>query len=249
MLASHVPSVMPISADEIALYDRQIRLWGIEAQERMRSARILLVDVAGLGSEIAKNLVLAGVGHVTLLDDRRVSAEDLGAGFLFADGDIGAYRAEVAVRGLQRLNGRVGLAAETGRQAMALKEEELQAFDVVVTAGGLDLSQLTRLNARCRAVTVPFYASEVFGLYGFCFADPIHRLALDREQAEAKESKGAKGALADVITHNYGATLGKKARSKVTCLLPCVLGTSLTCLTGASADVSSVARLPPRSIT
>src|SRR4051794_28084027 len=33
--------VQTISADEIALYDRQIRLWGVKAQERLRSAKIL----------------------------------------------------------------------------------------------------------------------------------------------------------------------------------------------------------------
>lgn len=30
-----------ITNDEVQLYDRQIRLWGLEAQSRMRNARIL----------------------------------------------------------------------------------------------------------------------------------------------------------------------------------------------------------------
>ena len=32
-----------LTSDEIALYDRQIRLWGAQAQERIRSAHILLI--------------------------------------------------------------------------------------------------------------------------------------------------------------------------------------------------------------
>src|SRR2546423_11923810 len=56
-----------ISADEIALYDRQIRLWGVKAQERLRSAKILLIGMKARANEIAKNLVLAGAWALTLL--------------------------------------------------------------------------------------------------------------------------------------------------------------------------------------
>ena len=61
-----------ISADEIALYDRQIRLWGVKAQERLRSAKILLIGMKALANEIAKNLVLAGVGSLTILDHEQI---------------------------------------------------------------------------------------------------------------------------------------------------------------------------------
>ncbi len=57
-----------ISTDEIALYDRQIRLWGMQVQEKLRLANVLLIGIRGLGAEIAKNLVLAGIGTLTILD-------------------------------------------------------------------------------------------------------------------------------------------------------------------------------------
>ena len=66
-----------LSADEIALYDRQIRLWGAQAQARIRSAHILLVSLRALGTEIAKNLVLAGISSLTIIDDEPVTEEDL----------------------------------------------------------------------------------------------------------------------------------------------------------------------------
>lgn len=78
-----------LSADDIALYDRQIRLWGIEAQTRLRNAHVLLVTVRALGNEIAKNLVLAGIGSLTLIDDELVTEDDLGAQFLVTEEDIG----------------------------------------------------------------------------------------------------------------------------------------------------------------
>ena len=42
-----------------------------------------------LGNEIAKNLVLAGVGSLTIVDDDYVVEEDLGAQFLISEEHIG----------------------------------------------------------------------------------------------------------------------------------------------------------------
>lgn len=78
-----------LSADEMALYDRQIRLWGAQAQEKIRSANILLVSLRALGTEIAKNLTLAGIRSLTIVDDVPVTEEDLGAQFFLREGDIG----------------------------------------------------------------------------------------------------------------------------------------------------------------
>lgn len=78
-----------LSADEIALYDRQIRLWGAQAQERIRSANILLVSLRALGTEIAKNLTLAGISSLTIIDDEHVTEEDLGAQFFLREEDVG----------------------------------------------------------------------------------------------------------------------------------------------------------------
>ncbi|XP_051632671.1 collagen alpha-1(I) chain-like isoform X2 [Manacus candei] len=71
-----------ISEEEAAQYDRQIRLWGLEAQKRLRASRVLLVGLRGLGAEVAKNLILAGVRGVTLLDHRQVSQDDPCSQFL-----------------------------------------------------------------------------------------------------------------------------------------------------------------------
>lgn len=78
-----------LSADEIALYDRQLRLWGIEAQNRMRKANILLITMKALGNEIAKNLVLAGIGSLTVLDPDVITQSDVATQFFVTEEDIG----------------------------------------------------------------------------------------------------------------------------------------------------------------
>lgn len=83
------PALIHLLADEIALYDRQIRLWGMQAQEKIRSANILLITVKALGNEIAKNLVLAGIASLTIVDNNLVTDDDLGAQFFITESDVG----------------------------------------------------------------------------------------------------------------------------------------------------------------
>ncbi len=56
---------------------------------RLRSANILLVGMKTIANEIAKNLVLAGIGSLTILDDQLVTEDDLGSQFFISDLHIG----------------------------------------------------------------------------------------------------------------------------------------------------------------
>lgn len=55
----------------------------------MRNATILVITVRGLATEVIKNIVLAGVGKLIMVDGEDVKEEDLGTGFFFRDEDIG----------------------------------------------------------------------------------------------------------------------------------------------------------------
>jgi ubiquitin-like 1-activating enzyme E1 A len=77
------------SAAEAAVYDRQMRLWGVEAQKRLQRARVLVAGLSALGAELAKNLVLSGMG-VTLQDARAVSPAAAAAQFFLNAEDVGA---------------------------------------------------------------------------------------------------------------------------------------------------------------
>lgn len=55
----------------------------------MRNATILVVKLKGVATEAIKNIVLAGIGKLVVIDDEVVAEEDLGAGFFFRDEDVG----------------------------------------------------------------------------------------------------------------------------------------------------------------
>ena len=66
-----------INSSEAALYDRQIRLWGVKAQNQLKNSRTLCVGFNALGAELCKNIVLAGL-NVSILDSHVVTERDLG---------------------------------------------------------------------------------------------------------------------------------------------------------------------------
>ncbi|KAJ9355270.1 hypothetical protein C8Q69DRAFT_99145 [Paecilomyces variotii] len=178
-------TVQSISADEIALYDRQIRLWGVKAQEKIRSANILLITVKALANEVAKNLVLAGIGSLTIIDHEVVTEEDLGAQFFVSQEHIGQNRARAAGPQIHAMNPRVQLHIDTDN-VRTKPPEFFAGFDVTI-ATELDFATLTTINASCRIANRPFYAAGLHGFYGFVFADLImHDFVIERSKSNVQ---------------------------------------------------------------
>lgn len=170
---------MSISADEIALYDRQIRLWGVKAQEMIRNASILLIGIKALGNEIAKNLVLAGIGRLTILDSENVDEVDLGSQFLVTEDDIGKNRAEAAAVELRKMNPRVNILVDK-QSIMAKLPQDFAAYHIVITTGQT-FEIASTINMSCRMFNVKFYAADVHGMYGFIFSDLIiHQYVIEK---------------------------------------------------------------------
>ncbi|OHW90013.1 ThiF family protein [Colletotrichum incanum] len=177
-----VAAAPAISADEIALYDRQIRLWGMKAQEKIRNANILLITMKALANEIAKNLVLAGIGSLTILDGATVSESDLGSQFFLSEEEnhVGQNRAQAAAAAIQKLNPRVQVHVD----AEGIKSKGtsyFSAFDIVI-ATDMDPDSLHIINTATRLHQRSFYAAGTHGMYGFIFSDLIeHDYVIERD--------------------------------------------------------------------
>lgn len=98
--------ISTLSPAEITRYVRHLTLegWGREAQELVKSSRVLIVGAGGLGSTAALHLLAAGVGALRLVDNSRVSLADLGHQMLFREQDLGKAKATAAERRLKDLN-------------------------------------------------------------------------------------------------------------------------------------------------
>ncbi|OBS20842.1 hypothetical protein FPOA_07182 [Fusarium poae] len=202
------PPPATVSAEEIALYDRQIRLWGMAAQAKIQSANILLITIKALANEIAKNLVLAGVGSLTLLDSATVTEADRGAQFLLPDDEdvIGKNRAQVASVALRKLNPRVHIHVD--EEGVKTKGPSyFAAYDIVI-ATDLDPESFNIINTATRLNYKAFYAAGCHGLYGFIFSDLIeHDYVIQRDLGNVPTATGTETrtrSIVDVQTRKEG---------------------------------------------
>ncbi|XP_064407066.1 SUMO-activating enzyme subunit 1-like [Halichondria panicea] len=156
-----------LTADEAEQYDRQIRLWGLDAQKRLRSSTVLVVGLRGLGSEVVKNIVLAGVHAITILDHTPLSKDDFAERFLIRQD--GENRALQAVAQLQMLNPNVLISADSER-VEDKGEEFFTGFDVVCVTSCTTQS-MVRIDEICRKNNIKFFCGDVWGYYGYCFTD------------------------------------------------------------------------------
>ncbi|KAF1346625.1 hypothetical protein BDV97DRAFT_371202 [Delphinella strobiligena] len=200
--ATDAPNMIPqdqsITADEIALYDRQIRLWGVAAQEKIRSANILLISIKALGTEIAKNVILNGINSLKILDSEAVTEDDLGAQYFLREEDIGKNRAEAAAPRLQELNPRVKVTTDTSN--ILTKSQDFYALFDMVIACDLDFLTITQVNAGCRIAQRPFYSAALYGFYGYIFADLIqHEYIIERKQSNRATTLGTESVTRSII--------------------------------------------------
>ncbi|XP_024017855.1 SUMO-activating enzyme subunit 1B-1 [Morus notabilis] len=168
-----------LTEQETALYDRQIRVWGADAQRRLSKAHILVYGIKGTVAEFCKNIVLAGVGSLTLVDDREVTEEALSANFLIPSDEnvyAGKTLAELCCDSLKDFNPMVRVSVEKG-DLSSFDVEFFSKFDVVVVCC-CSLTTKKLINEKCRKLPkrLAFYTVDCKDSCGEIFVDlQLHR--------------------------------------------------------------------------
>ena len=162
-----------------------------------------------VASEVAKNLVLAGVGSLTIVDHEVVTEDDLGAQYFVSEEHIGQNRAHAALTQLQKLNPRVNLVAD--QDMIVSKAPEFFASFEITIATNLEINILSTINASCRISNRKFYAAATHGLYGYVFADLIlHDFVIERaESNKATEIGRAENSTRMVLASSTKTENGK----------------------------------------
>ncbi|XP_076904023.1 ubiquitin-activating enzyme E1 1-like [Bidens hawaiensis] len=150
------------------LHSRQLAVYGRETMRRLFASNVLISGLQGLGAEIAKNLILAGVKSVTLHDEGVVELWDLSSNFIFSENDVGKNRALASVQKLQELNNAVLVSTLPTK----LTKEQLSNFQAVVFTD-IDLKSAIEFDDYCHHHQPPiaFIKTEVRGLFGNIFCD------------------------------------------------------------------------------
>uniref|UniRef100_A0AAX7SXG1 E1 ubiquitin-activating enzyme n=1 Tax=Astatotilapia calliptera TaxID=8154 RepID=A0AAX7SXG1_ASTCA len=155
-----------ISEIDEGFYSRQLYVLGHEAMHRMGSAKVLIAGMKGLGVEIAKNVVLSGVKHVTVQDEGMTTWSDLSSQFFLKESHLGQNRAACSVQQLAVLNPHVVVEQYTG----PLDENLLLQYQVVVLTDS-SLEDQKRFGELCHSHGIKFIVADTKGLCGQLFCD------------------------------------------------------------------------------
>jgi molybdopterin/thiamine biosynthesis adenylyltransferase/rhodanese-related sulfurtransferase len=123
-----------LSTDEIQRYARHLILpdVGLDGQQRLKSARVLVVGAGGLGSPVALYLAAAGVGTLGLVDFDDVDVSNLQRQILHGTNDVGRSKLESARARLQDVNPHVRVETHDTRLTSANALDIIGGYDIVV---------------------------------------------------------------------------------------------------------------------
>ncbi|KAL9543592.1 hypothetical protein MBANPS3_008045 [Mucor bainieri] len=157
-------------------YDRQLRLWATTGQEALEQANICLIHANSTGCEIIKNLVLPGVGNVTIVDGDKASKDDIRSNFFLDPESIGESKAKSASELIQELNEDANVTF-VERDPHDLIENQPDFFDpfTMIIAVNVPDSHLMRLSPLCIESGKSLIAVKSKGLVGmFTIQAPEH---------------------------------------------------------------------------
>lgn len=123
-----------LSAVELHRYSRHLALTevGLEGQQKLRAARVLLIGGGGLGAPAALYLAAAGVGTLGVLDFDQVDESNLQRQVLYRTGDVGLAKADSARAHLTALNPHIDVRAHTTELHAANVRALFAPYDLIL---------------------------------------------------------------------------------------------------------------------
>jgi adenylyltransferase/sulfurtransferase len=123
-----------VNDQQLLRYSRHILLpeIGIEGQQRLLDARVLVVGAGGLGSPAAYYLASAGIGTLVLADGDTVDLTNLQRQILHRESAVGQPKAESGAQTLAGLNPECRVIPIAERLAGERLNEEVALADVVL---------------------------------------------------------------------------------------------------------------------
>ncbi|MFM2423416.1 MAG: hypothetical protein RL291_1946 [Pseudomonadota bacterium] len=122
-----------LTPDEIARYKRHLVLRDVggQGQQKLKSARVLLIGAGGLGAPLALYLAAAGVGTLGIVDDDTVSLDNLQRQIIHDTDAVGRLKVDSAAASLDRVNPHVKVEAHAQRLTPANARALISDYDIV----------------------------------------------------------------------------------------------------------------------
>jgi len=155
-------------------FSRQNAALGAEVTMKMTKMRALVVGCTGVAVEVTKNLILQGIGAITLCDAKTAQIADLGANFFLSEADVGKPIAPTLVPKFKELNPFCNIQA-----VAALTHDLVLQHSVVIVCDRMPIDDLIKWDDFCRRASpkpIAFLMVHTGGVFGNVFVDfgPSH---------------------------------------------------------------------------
>ena len=153
--------------EELSKYKLQIinSEKGVEGQRILKSSKVLIIGLGGLGSSVAYYLATAGIGCLGLLDKDRVELSNLNRQILHYQSDIGKTKTESAFSKLSKLNPNIKIEVHEIQLDENNIEDVINNYDFIVEASD-NFETKFLVNDTCIKLGIPFVIGGVFQFEG-----------------------------------------------------------------------------------
>lgn len=157
---------MSLSKEELQRYSRHLLMeeFGLEAQLKLKAAKVLVVGAGGLGCPCLLYLAVAGVGVLGIADDDVVSFSNLQRQVLFNTEDVGKLKAETAKIHLQNKNPLIHIQIHS-RITRENVLEIISSYDLIIDCSD-NFSTRYLLNDACVINSKPYIYGALFQFEG-----------------------------------------------------------------------------------
>jgi len=135
----------------------------------------LVSGMLGLGAEVAKNLVLSGIGSITIHDTETVQISDLSANFYLTPEDVGKNRAEACKLKFAELNPYTTVTASTApltpESLAPFKQTDSGAKNAIVLTNNKSITLLSQLGDFAHSNNIVFIVADSYGVFSHVFTD------------------------------------------------------------------------------
>src|SRR5919202_3155362 len=156
-----------LTSNDLQRYSRQIMLEeiGFNGMEKLRSAKVCVVGVGGIGNPVVTQLTAMGINKLRIVDRDVVEISNLHRQHLYTDKDIGKVKVEVAAERLRTMNPAVEIEPAPISVTKYTAESIVAGFDIVIDA--LDsIDARYALNDACVKFNIPFIYGGALGMVG-----------------------------------------------------------------------------------
>lgn len=153
--------------DQLLRYNRHIMLpqIGIEGQQKLNNAHVLIIGLGGLGSPAAMYLTSAGVGHLTLVDDDEVEVTNLQRQIIHRNQNIGEKKVASARTNLLQINPNINITTITERLDEESLQQQVKLADVVLDASDNFATRFS-INKACLTMKKPLVSGAAIRFEG-----------------------------------------------------------------------------------